>query len=183
MSAALLAGCTSADSTLAGVEMKELNTLQGHWVDINGETTLDFDKNKMTVTSPYNKEKFKVKISGDDAKYIENARPENDYDNGFGIIGVIRIGYDGTLTAHEMVMDATGHEYRFVREEDVDKELERLNKEKERLEGEIKRGEGMLSNPNFVNKAPEAKVNAEKEKLAKYKETYAQVLERIDSLK
>jgi valyl-tRNA synthetase len=66
---------------------------------------------------------------------------------------------------------------------DVDKELERLNKEKERLEGEIKRGEGMLSNPNFVNKAPEAKVNAEKEKLAKYKETYAQVLERIDSLK
>jgi valyl-tRNA synthetase len=66
---------------------------------------------------------------------------------------------------------------------DVEKELERLNKEKTRLEGEIKRGEGMLSNPNFVNKAPEAKVNAEKEKLAKYKETYAQVCERIDSLK
>ena len=65
---------------------------------------------------------------------------------------------------------------------DVDKELERLNKEKARLEGEIKRGEGMLSNPNFVNKAPEAKVNAEKEKLAKYKETYDQVCERIDSL-
>ena len=124
MSAALLAGCTSADSTLAGVGMKELNALQGHWVDINGETTLDFDKNNMTVTSPYNKETFKVKISGDDAKYIENAKPEYEYDKGFGIIGVIRIGYDGALTAHEMVMDATGHEYRFVREEDVDKELE-----------------------------------------------------------
>jgi valyl-tRNA synthetase len=66
---------------------------------------------------------------------------------------------------------------------DVEKELERLNKEKARLEGEIKRGEGMLSNPNFVEKAPEAKVNAEKEKLAKYKETYEQVLERINTLK
>ncbi len=66
---------------------------------------------------------------------------------------------------------------------DVEKELERLGKEKKRLEGEIKRGEGMLANPNFVNKAPEEKVNAEKEKLAKYKETYAQVCERIDSLK
>ncbi len=66
---------------------------------------------------------------------------------------------------------------------DVAKELERLGKEKTRLEGEIKRGEGMLSNPNFVNKAPEAKVNAEKEKLAKYKETYAQVCERIEALK
>ena len=30
--------------------------------------------------------------------------------------------------------------------------------------------EGMLNNPNFVNKAPAAKVDAEKEKLAKYKE-------------
>ncbi len=66
---------------------------------------------------------------------------------------------------------------------DVEKELERLNKEKTRLEGEIKRGEGMLSNPNFVEKAPEAKVNAEKEKLAKYKETYEQVIERIGALK
>jgi len=65
---------------------------------------------------------------------------------------------------------------------DVDKELERLGKEKARLEGEIKRGEGMLGNPNFVNKAPEAKVNAEKEKLAKYRETYEQVLERIQQL-
>nr|MCR5213414.1 class I tRNA ligase family protein [Eubacterium sp.] len=66
---------------------------------------------------------------------------------------------------------------------DVDKELERLGKEKARLEGEIARGEKMLGNKNFVDKAPEAKVNAEKEKLAKYKETYAQVCERIDSLK
>ena len=65
---------------------------------------------------------------------------------------------------------------------DVAKEKERLEKEKVRLEGEIKRGEGMLGNPNFVDKAPAAKVEAEKAKLQKYKETYEQVLERINQL-
>ena len=33
----------------------------------------------------------------------------------------------------------------------------------------------MLNNPNFVNKAPEAKVNAEKEKLQKYEEMMEKV--------
>ena len=50
---------------------------------------------------------------------------------------------------------------------DKDKEIERLTKETERLTKEIARCEGMLNNPNFVNKAPAAKVDAEKDKLAK----------------
>ncbi|MCR5293282.1 MAG: valine--tRNA ligase [Eubacterium sp.] len=66
---------------------------------------------------------------------------------------------------------------------DIEKELERLEKEKKRLEGEIKRGEGMLGNPNFTSKAPAEKVEAEREKLAKYKETYAQVDARIAQMK
>ena len=41
----------------------------------------------------------------------------------------------------------------------------------------------MLSNPGFVNKAPEAKVKAEQEKLANYKEMLAKVEERIKSMK
>ena len=48
--------------------------------------------------------------------------------------------------------------------------IERLTKETERLTKEIARCEGTLNNPNFVNKAPAAKVDAEKDKLAKYKE-------------
>lgn len=51
---------------------------------------------------------------------------------------------------------------------DREKEIERLKKEQERLKKEIARCEGMLNNPNFVNKAPAAKVEAEKEKLQKY---------------
>ena len=65
---------------------------------------------------------------------------------------------------------------------DREKETARLTKEKERLEKEIARCEGMLHNPNFVNKAPEAKVNAEKEKLAKYKEMMDKVLAFLEQL-
>ena len=43
--------------------------------------------------------------------------------------------------------------------------------------------EGMLNNPNFVNKAPAAKVDAEKEKLAKYKEMKEKVETQLEQLK
>ncbi len=66
---------------------------------------------------------------------------------------------------------------------DREKELERLTKELERLTKEIARCEGMLNNPNFVNKAPAAKVDAEKEKLAKYKEMKDKVGTQLEQLK
>ncbi len=65
---------------------------------------------------------------------------------------------------------------------DIEKEIERLAKEKEKLEKEIARVDGMLNNPNFVNKAPEAKINEEKAKQAKYKEMMERVLESIANL-
>ena len=49
---------------------------------------------------------------------------------------------------------------------DVDKELKRLAKDLKGLEGEIARAEKMLGNPGFVNKAPAALVESEREKLA-----------------
>ena len=66
---------------------------------------------------------------------------------------------------------------------DINQEIERLEKELKKLNGEIKRGEGMLSNPNFTNKAPEAKVNNEREKLANYKEQFETISIRLNSLK
>ena len=65
---------------------------------------------------------------------------------------------------------------------DIGKEIERLTKEKARLEGEIKRASGMLANPKFVDKAPAAKVEEERNKLKKYQETYEQVTERLNQL-
>lgn len=72
----------------------------------------------------------------------------------------------------------------FIEEELVDKVAlkEKLDKEKIRLEGEIKRGEGMLANENFVSKAPAAKIDAEREKLAEYKRQLQIVLESLENL-
>jgi len=66
---------------------------------------------------------------------------------------------------------------------DMSKEIEKQAKEKARLEKEIERCEKMLSNPNFVSKAPEAKINQEKEKLASYKQQYETVCARLNELK
>ena len=65
---------------------------------------------------------------------------------------------------------------------DKDKERERLLAEQKRLEGELARVDGMLSNPNFVNKAPEAKINAEKEKKEKYTRMMEQVTAQLAKL-
>ena len=66
---------------------------------------------------------------------------------------------------------------------DIKEEISRLEGEKKRLEGEVLRGEKMLSNPGFVNKAPEKKVQEEKDKLENYKNMLKNVEERLKALK
>ncbi|MBO5349133.1 MAG: valine--tRNA ligase [Clostridia bacterium] len=65
---------------------------------------------------------------------------------------------------------------------DLVAEKERLEGEKTKLEAEVARASKMLSNPGFVNKAPEAKINEEKAKLAKYQEMLDSVHERLKIL-
>ena len=64
----------------------------------------------------------------------------------------------------------------------INEEIERLKKEKARLESEVTRGEKMLSNPGFINKAPESKVNEEKEKLENYKNMLESVEKNLRKL-
>ncbi len=66
---------------------------------------------------------------------------------------------------------------------DIKAEIERLSKEEARLQGEIKRSNGMLSNEKFLSKAPESKVNEEKEKLKKYENMLKDVTERLSAIK
>ena len=66
---------------------------------------------------------------------------------------------------------------------DVKAEIERLEKEEKRLNGEIARCNGMLNNEKFTSKAPQAKIDEEKAKLAKYTQMLEQVQERLGQLK
>lgn len=65
---------------------------------------------------------------------------------------------------------------------DKKEEIAKLQKEKENLMKEVKRSEGMLNNENFISKAPEKLVNAERKKLEKYSQMLKKVEARIDEI-
>jgi len=62
---------------------------------------------------------------------------------------------------------------------DPEKEREALEKQQVTLEAEIKRSESLLNNISFTSKAPEVKLNAEKEKYANYLKQYEIVVEKL----
>ena len=64
-----------------------------------------------------------------------------------------------------------------------EKERQRLKDEIKRLEGEIKRASGKLSNKGFVEKAPEAVVNEEREKLKAYKDLLEKTKASFEEIK
>ena len=65
---------------------------------------------------------------------------------------------------------------------DLEKEIERLKKEEQRLTKELARVNGMLSNEKFISKAPQSKIDEEKEKLEKYTQMMNQVKEHLSAL-
>ena len=65
---------------------------------------------------------------------------------------------------------------------DIKQEIERLQKEENRLIAEIDRVNSMLNNKNFTEKAPKAKIEAERDKLLKYTPMLEKVRERLEQL-
>ena len=65
---------------------------------------------------------------------------------------------------------------------DIEKEIERLKKEEDKLKKEIERVEKMLSNEKFISKAPQSKVDEEKEKQVKYTQLMKQVKDQLAHL-
>jgi valyl-tRNA synthetase len=65
---------------------------------------------------------------------------------------------------------------------DLDRERARIAGEVAELEREIGRAEKLLANEGFVNKAPEAVVQKEREKVVDYRERAARLKERLEGL-
>ena len=65
---------------------------------------------------------------------------------------------------------------------DIQAELERINKEKEKAENGLRIVMQKLNNEKFVSKAPEAVVNAEKERAAKFQELIAKLEESAKAM-
>ena len=89
---------------------------------------------------------------------------------------------DRTGIAADAVSVVTGNATAYIPLDelvDKEKEIARLTAESEKMDKEIKRAAGMLNNPKFVSKAPAAKVQAEKDKLAKYEEMKKRISEQL----
>ena len=65
---------------------------------------------------------------------------------------------------------------------DFEAERERLNKEKEKLQKDIDFVNGKLNNPNFVSKAPEKVVEAQRKALCEYTEKMKLLDESLNKL-
>ena len=97
-----------------------LEALQGHWVDVNGDTTLDFAGDQMTIRWGSFEDLYTVDVTGTDRyRTVFNAKDRNLM---FEMMSDLT-WRSGILTAGEMVLDAEGHSYRFVREEALEGEL------------------------------------------------------------
>ena len=97
-----------------------LDALQGHWVDVNGDTTLDFAGDQMVVHWGSYEDRYTVGVTGTD-RYgvVFNAEDRNRM---FEMMSELT-WRSGVLTAGEMLLDAEGHSFRFVREEALEGEL------------------------------------------------------------
>lgn len=119
-------------------------------------------------------------------EYKEELEASKDFILKLGFGKNLKVQEDKTgIEANAISIMANGIELYMPFEDLVDlkEEIERLQKEKTRLEAEVARGEKMLSNPGFVNKAPEAKINEEKAKLESYKQMLKTVEERLNAMK
>ena len=93
--------------------------------------------------------------------------------------------FDGKIDADSAVQIITDSATIFLPLSDLvdtEKERARLEAEQKKLLGEIERLEKKLSNEGFVAKAPAAVVDAEKAKLAKYRENLDGVVSALDKL-
>ena len=90
-------------------------------MDVNGSTTLTIKGDTLTVTfgSWSDEYRFQVKKT----EYETTLSPVEP-DGGFGVMSELTVMEDGSLRAYEMILDAEGHTYHFVRPEALAAEQE-----------------------------------------------------------
>ncbi len=103
LSAALLPGCSHADPAL-----------RGKWYDLNGDTVLEVGRSRLTLSRGKWSQSFSfIAETENGVTVLKGTKGNGD----LGMLSPLTLLSDGSLSAYEMVYDADGHHYRFVREE------------------------------------------------------------------
>jgi len=136
------------------------------------------------VNTPMSK-KVPLYISAKDATTVTVLEANKAYLEKFCNPESLTIGENLEVPGQSMTAVITGAELflPLVGLINLEEEIARLEKELEKWAKEVKLVNGKLSNEKFVSKAPEALVNAEREKLADYESKHAVVLKRLEELK
>ncbi len=127
----------------------------------------------------------KTKLIFVTTKYAECVKASEEFLKKMGYAEEIKIQADKTGISNNALSILTDGIEVYIPVEDLvnlEDEKKRLENEKEKVKSEINRASKMLSNPGFVNKAPESKINEEKAKLEKYKEMLANIEDRINKM-
>ncbi len=125
-------------------------------------------------------------IAISDKKYLEAIKLGQDYFLTLGYTSEVEITEDEKSVPEDSVAVNVDGTKLFIPLSDLidfDKEIERLTKERENILSEIKRVDGKLSNKGFIEKAPQALVDSEKEKKVKFEAMLEDLDARLAKLK
>ena len=114
-----------------------LEAVQGHWVDINGDNTLDIKGSKLTLSYGEWSDTYPFRVERQ-GSYVYLVGTGNE---GFGIMSDLRVRDDGTLEAYEMILDGPSYTYKFMREEEIAAALEVQDRSDPDAPKEIQSGE------------------------------------------
>ncbi|MCW8964195.1 MAG: valine--tRNA ligase [Gammaproteobacteria bacterium] len=117
-----------------------------------------------------------------DRDRLANARPYLDFLARAESVDVLAEGEEGPESAIALVGDMKVL-IPLAGLIDKDAEIARLQKEIDKLEGEVKRLDGKLSNANFVDRAPEAVVQKERDKLTDAQSALNNLLQQAEKIR
>ena len=111
-------------------------------------------------------------------KYVKEIEESKDF--------VLKLGYGNSIKIQKSIIGIPSNSIKIIVDDielympleeliNIEEEKRRIEEERERIITEIKRCEKMLTNQGFLNKAPESKIQEEREKLDKYKEMLKKV--------
>ncbi|RLL47957.1 valine--tRNA ligase [Oceanobacillus piezotolerans] len=136
------------------------------------------------VDTPMSKQ-IKMILKAENATIVSELEKDRSYLERFCNPSELMISTEANAPEKAMSAVVTGVEIYLPLEGliDFDKEIGRLEKELEKWTKEVERVQKKLSNQGFVAKAPEAVVEAEKQKQADYLDKQAKVKARLDELR
>ncbi|MBR1984098.1 MAG: valine--tRNA ligase [Clostridia bacterium] len=139
-------------------------------------------RNVKTQSGAAPSKKVKLYVVSDNPRHIKNGTVY--IEKLAGVAGIEFIESKSILTEKTVSQIVSGIELYIPLGElvDLSKELERLKKELTTIESEIKRASGKLANKGFLDKAPKALVDAERNKLDDFIDVRKKLMTQISEL-